>query len=131
VFLVSLALVVRYLMNGTGLDIAKQSVVIKTLVLYLIMITGAIWEKEVFGQYLFAPMFWWEDFVSMGVIALHTIYLAIAYYDIFSPVQQLAVILAAYTLYVINAAQFVYKLRMARLGAARSQDAAVNARGTA
>lgn len=118
VFLVSLVLVLRYLTTGSGLDLAKQSVFAKTMVLYLIMITGAIWEKEVFGQYLFAPMFWWEDFVSMGVIALHTIYLAIAYYNVFSPAGQLAVALAAYASYVINAAQFLYKLRLARLGAA-------------
>ena len=52
-----------------------SSVVIKTLVLYTIMITGSIWEKEVFGRYLFAPAFFWEDVFSMLVLALHTAYL--------------------------------------------------------
>lgn len=131
VFLISLALVIRYLTTGAGLDLAKQSIVLKTLALYLIMITGAIWEKEVFGQYLFAPVFWWEDFVSMGVIALHTTYLAIAYYDVFSPSEQLAVALAAYASYVVNAAQFLYKLRLARLGAAHGPQAGFNAREAA
>ncbi|CAN0590514.1 unnamed protein product, partial [Ectocarpus sp. 12 AP-2014] len=75
VFLVSLVLVINFLHNGSGLDAAIASVILKTGVLYTIMITGAIWEKEVFGQYLFAPAFYWEDMVSMGVIALHTAYL--------------------------------------------------------
>jgi 3-vinyl bacteriochlorophyllide hydratase len=55
--------------------LATWSVVIKTLVLYTIMITGAIWEKVVFGRYLFAPSFFWEDVFSMLVLALHTAYL--------------------------------------------------------
>jgi 3-vinyl bacteriochlorophyllide hydratase len=76
VFLVSLVLVVRYLATGEGLAAATVSVVVKTLALYAIMVTGSIWEREVFGQYLFAPAFFWEDVVSMLVLALHTAYLA-------------------------------------------------------
>ena len=76
VFLVSLGLVLRYLATGEGLAAATWSIVVKTLVLYTIMITGSIWEKEVFGRWLFAPAFFWEDVVSMLVLALHTAYLA-------------------------------------------------------
>ena len=54
VFLISLALVVRYLVTGLGYEIAALSIVIKTIVLLAIMVTGAIWEKVVFGQYLLA-----------------------------------------------------------------------------
>jgi 3-vinyl bacteriochlorophyllide hydratase len=39
------------------------------------MITGSIWEKVVFGKYLFAEGFFWEDVFSMLVLALHTAYL--------------------------------------------------------
>ena len=76
VFLVSLGLVLRYLATGEGLEAATVSVVAKTLVLYAIMVTGSIWEQEVFGRYLFAPAFYWEDVFSMLVLALHTAYLA-------------------------------------------------------
>ena len=55
---------------------ATWSVVAKTAALYAIMVTGAIWEKVVFGRYLFAPAFYWEDVFSMVVIALHTAYVA-------------------------------------------------------
>ena len=114
VFLVSLVLVVNYLVNGTGLQAATASVLVKTLVLYTIMVTGAIWEKRVFGQYLFAPAFYWEDVVSMAVIALHTAYLACWLFDLAAPTQQLWIALAAYAAYVINAAQFLLKLQAAR-----------------
>jgi 3-vinyl bacteriochlorophyllide hydratase len=115
VFLVSLGLVLWYVSTGEGYWPATLSVIAKTLVLYTIMVTGAIWEKVVFGRYLFAPAFFWEDVVSMGVIALHTLYLASLVIDGFSPMQQMTIALAAYSTYVVNAAQFVWKLRMARL----------------
>ncbi|MEL6690048.1 MAG: 2-vinyl bacteriochlorophyllide hydratase, partial [Pseudomonadota bacterium] len=75
VFLISLALVIRYLLTGAGYEITTFSILLKTGFLYLIMVTGAIWEKVVFGQYLFAPAFFWEDVFSFAVIALHTLYL--------------------------------------------------------
>jgi 3-vinyl bacteriochlorophyllide hydratase len=114
VFLVSLGLVIRYLNTGEGLWLATVSVVIKTLVLYTIMVTGAIWEKIVFGQYLLAPAFFWEDVFSFIVIALHTAYL-VALFAGLSPGLQMGIALTAYVAYVINAAQFLLKLRAARL----------------
>jgi 3-vinyl bacteriochlorophyllide hydratase len=118
VFLVSLALVLRYLATGDGYEAATLSIVVKTLVLYTIMVTGAIWEKVVFGRYLLAPAFFWEDVVSFVVIALHTAYLVVLFGGFLSSAGEMAIALAAYALYVINAAQFLLKLRAARLDAA-------------
>jgi len=116
VFLVSLGLVLRYLATGSGYEIATTSIVLKTAILYLIMVTGAIWEKVVFGQYLFAPAFFWEDVFSFVVIALHTVYLGALFTGTLSPSALIAVALAAYAAYVVNAGQFLLKLRAARLG---------------
>jgi 3-vinyl bacteriochlorophyllide hydratase len=114
VFLVSLGFVLRYLATGEGLATATASVVVKTLTLYAIMITGCIWERRVFGRYLFAPAFYWEDMFSMLVLALHTGYL-LAVATGFGDAQfQMWLALSAYAAYVVNAAQFVIKLRMAR-----------------
>jgi 3-vinyl bacteriochlorophyllide hydratase len=124
VFLISLVLVLRYLATGEGFDAATVSILVKTFVLYTIMITGAIWEKDVFGQYLFAPAFFWEDVVSFGVIALHTLYLWGLLTGNLTPHEQMFVALAAYTTYVVNAAQFLLKLRAARLQAAADAAAA-------
>ena len=121
IFLISLALVIRYLWTGDGLGLASLSIVIKTLVLYTIMVTGSIWEKEVFGCYLFAKPFFWEDVVSFGVLALHTAYLVVLFTGWLTPKAQIMLALAAYAAYVVNAAQFLLKLRAARLqGAAQT-----------
>ncbi len=114
VFLASLWLVLRFLSTGDGFGAATASVVVKTLVLYTIMVTGSLWEKDVFGKYLFAPAFFWEDVVSMLVLALHTAYLAALLSGFLDARQQMLLALAAYTTYVVNAAQFVVKLRAAR-----------------
>jgi 3-vinyl bacteriochlorophyllide hydratase len=117
VFVISLVLVVRCLIGGGGETMALWSVVVKTIVLYTIMITGCIWEKVVFGQYLFAAAFFWEDVFSMLVLALHTIYLWAWWTNGLSATDQLLLALAAYVAYCINAAQFLWKLRAARLQA--------------
>lgn len=116
-FAVSLVLVLRCLVTGEGYVAATVSILIKTALLYTIMITGAIWEKEVFGRYLFAPAFFWEDVVSFVVIGLHTAYLVALWHGGMAPEAILTVALAAYAAYVINAGQFLYKLRLARLDA--------------
>jgi 3-vinyl bacteriochlorophyllide hydratase len=115
IFLVSLVLVLRTLASGEGAGVALASVVVKTLALYAIMITGSIWEKDVFGRYLFAPAFYWEDAVSMLVLALHTAYLAALWTGALGERALLFLALAAYATYVVNAGQFVLKLRAARL----------------
>lgn len=117
VFLVSLALVLRYLIAGTGYEAATLSIIAKTAILLTIMVTGAIWEKVVFGQWLFAPAFFWEDVFSFAVIALHLTYVW-ALLSGWDATTQMWIALAAYAAYIINAGQFLWKLRMARLGAA-------------
>ncbi len=116
-FAVSLVLVLRFLWTGDGYGAATVSIIIKTLFLYVIMVTGAIWEKVVFGQYLFAPAFFWEDVFSFAVIALHSLYLWALYTGSLTPTELMLLALAAYATYVVNAGQFLWKLRMARLDA--------------
>ena len=115
VFLASLWLVVEFLATGEGYALATASVIAKTMVLYLIMITGSVWEKVVFDKWLFARAFFWEDVFSMLVIALHTAYVATVLFGLGTSEQQMTIALIAYATYVINAAQFLLKLRAARL----------------
>jgi 3-vinyl bacteriochlorophyllide hydratase len=114
IFIVSFCLVIRYLFTGDGYEIATVSIVIKTMALYLIMITGSIWEKVVFGKYLFAEGFFWEDVFSMLVLGLHTAYLYFLWNGSLSANELIYLALAAYVAYLINAAQFLWKLRVAR-----------------
>lgn len=124
IFLVSLGLVLRFLWTGEGEGAATASVVVKTLALYTIMVTGCVWEKVVFGRYLFAPAFFWEDVVSMGVLALHTAYLAALVTGALPARELMVLALAAYATYVVNAGQFLLKLRAARLGGSAEATAA-------
>lgn len=113
--LASAVLLVRYLSTGGGWAAAAASVVVKTAFLYAIMITGSLWEKDVFGKYLFAPAFFWEDAGSFVAIALHTAYLAGLAFP-FADHRQLAwLALVGYAAYAVNAFQFLLKLRAARL----------------
>jgi len=115
VFLVSVGLVLRYLLTGEGWQVANISILCKTLVLYSIMVTGSLWEYDVFGRYLLAPAFFWEDVVSFVVIGLHTAYLISLFTGVLDPRQQMILALMAYATYAINAAQFLLKLRRARM----------------
>jgi 3-vinyl bacteriochlorophyllide hydratase len=115
---VSLYFVLRYLATGDGLFAASVSFVVKCALLYLIMVTGSVWEKVVFGRWLFAPAFFWEDVVSMLVLALHTACLIAMFTGWLDARSQMLLALAAYAAYVINAAQFLLKLRAACLGGA-------------
>lgn len=115
VFAASVVLVLRTLLTGEGLVAANISVVAKTMTLYAIMVTGALWEHDVYGKYLFADAFFWEDVVSMGVIALHTAYLVALATDALEPRSLMLLALTAYATYVVNAGQFLVKFRRARL----------------
>jgi 3-vinyl bacteriochlorophyllide hydratase len=114
-FAISLGLVLRYFATGRGYEIATASILIKTLLLYTIMVTGSIWEKKVFGRWLFARAFFWEDVFSMLVLGLQTAYLGALVTGVGSARQQMSIAIAAYAAYAINATQFLLKLRAARL----------------
>lgn len=117
VMLVSTVLVLDYLADGNGYALANASVILKTLILYVMMVTGSLWEHDVFGRYLFAESFFWEDVVSMVVIALHTAYLVASIGGLLDARAMMVLALVAYATYVVNAIQFVWKLRQARLTA--------------
>ena len=114
VFLLSLFLVLRYLLSGEGQTAATVSIVAKTLTLYAIMVTGSLWEHDVFGRYLFARAFFWEDVVSFLVLALHTAYLLSLVSGKLDVRDQMLLALLAYAAYLVNATQFLLKLRTAR-----------------
>jgi 3-vinyl bacteriochlorophyllide hydratase len=108
-------LITRFMVTGEGEMLAVWSVVFKTLVLYAIMVTGSIWEKVVFDKWLFAESFFWEDVFSFLVLGLHTAYLWSLYTGNMSRREQMFLALTAYAVYAINAAQFLWKLKAARI----------------
>ena len=117
VCIVSAILIIRTMLTGEGATLAHASVLVKTLFLLLIMVTGSIWEKVVFDRWLFAPAFFWEDVVSFGVIALHLAYVAARFGGWLGNDALLLLALTAYAAYAVNAVQFLLKLRAARFEA--------------
>lgn len=107
-FIVSLILVIRYLITGNGYAIANVTVLLKIALLWLITITGMIWEKEVFGHWFLAPEFYWEDVGNAVAMVMHNLYF-LARGLAWSDRAVMTLMLVAYISYLINSAQFIVK----------------------
>lgn len=107
-FLVSVVLVIRYLITGEGYWIATISVLIKISLLWAITVTGMFWEKEVFGHWFLAPQFFWEDVGNAVAMITHNLYF-VAQWLGWAQRDLMALMLLAYTTYLVNCAQFVLK----------------------
>ena len=107
-FLISFALVVRYLTTGNGLLAAQISVLIQIALLWLITITGMLWEKEVFGQWFLAPEFFWEDVGNAVAMVFHNLYFVAVWLG-WSADATMTLMLVAYTTYLVNCTQFVVR----------------------
>lgn len=121
-FIISVILVVHYLDTGENYVLANLSVLIKIGLLWLITITGMIWEKEVYGQWFMAPEFFWEDFFNAVALFMHNLYF-VAHLLGWSDRAIMVLMLIAYSTYLINFAQFFVKglrMRKARLDGAQS-----------
>ncbi len=112
-FIISLILVIRYLVTGDGYTIANLSVLIKITLLWLITVTGMIWEKEVFGHWFLAPQFFWEDVGNAVAMFFHNLYFLAVWLD-WSPQSLMTLMLVAYISYLFNCVQFVNKGLQAR-----------------
>ncbi len=112
-FIISFILVVRYLMTGQGYLITTVSVLIKIALLWLITVTGMIWEKEIFGKWFLAPQFFWEDVGNAVAMILHNLYF-LAQWLGWSNQAVMGLMLIAYIAYLFNCTQFIVKGLQAR-----------------
>jgi 3-vinyl bacteriochlorophyllide hydratase len=107
-FIISVILIIRYLSTGLDYQITTTSILIKIVLMWLITITGMLWEKEVFGQWFLAPQFFWEDVMNAVSLILHNGYF-IALLLGASERELVLVMLVAYASYLINFAQFLVR----------------------
>lgn len=114
-FVVSVVLVIRYLTTGEGYQAANLSVLIKITLLWLITITGMIWEHEVFGHWFLAPQFFWEDVGNAVAMFMHNLYFLAVWLN-WSNQAVMTLMLVAYLSYLVNFGQFVIKGVRARNG---------------
>jgi len=113
-FIISFSLVVRYLMTGEGYLTATISVWVKITLIWIITITGMLWEKDVFDHYFMAREFFWEDLGNLIAILTHNAYFVVQWLG-WSHRNVMIVMLFAYITYLFNAGQFIVKgIRSAR-----------------
>jgi len=112
-FIISFGLVIRYLLTGNGYAVANVSVLIKITLLWVITITGMIWEKAVFDKWFLAPEFFWEDTLNAVALVMHNIYF-VAQWMGASQQTVMTIMLVAYTSYLVNCTQFFIRGIQAR-----------------
>ncbi|MBO9339547.1 MAG: 2-vinyl bacteriochlorophyllide hydratase [Chloroflexus sp.] len=108
VFLISFALVIRYLATGEGYWIATISVWIKIALIWALTITGMLWEHDIYGKYFMAPEFFWEDLGNLIAIITHNAYFVAIWLNL-DERTVMWVMVFAYVTYLFNAGQFIVK----------------------
>jgi 3-vinyl bacteriochlorophyllide hydratase len=108
-FVVSVGLLVAYLFGKVPFSYVAISVLIKIGLMVGAMVSGAFWERDVFGQFWFAPEYFVEDVITAIVFYLHLAYLYAVYFAPFDGKLTLPTLVIAYTAYVINVGQYVIR----------------------
>jgi 3-vinyl bacteriochlorophyllide hydratase len=113
-FVISFALVIRYLVTGEGYWVATVSVWVKIFLIWALTITGMLWEHDMFDHYFMAKEFFWEDMGNLIAIVTHNLYFVAVWMGA-SQQMIMWVMVFAYITYLFNAGQFVARgVRSAR-----------------
>jgi 3-vinyl bacteriochlorophyllide hydratase len=105
-FIISFALVIRYLVTGNGYMAATISVWIKIALIWALTITGMLWEYDMFDHYFLAKEFFWEDIGNLIAIITHNLYFVAQWMGADSRTV-MWVMVFAYVTYLFNAVQFL------------------------
>ncbi len=107
VFLVSVVLLVLYLLHVISFTYVFDSVLIKVGFMIGAIITGSLWEHDVYGAWWFAHEFFVEDVMTANVFFLHVIVLVIALGWPANMRAILGILLFGYVIYALNVAQYI------------------------
>ena len=107
VFLVSVSLLAAYLLHAVPYAAVHVSVLVKIGLMIGAVVTGALWEHDVYGRWWFAQEFIIEDTMTANVFALHVAYLVVAYAWPANGTATLSILGVAYGVYALNVAQYV------------------------
>ena len=106
VFIVSVVLLALYLAGVVGFAAVHVSVIIKFALMVGAVVTGSLWEHDVFGPWWFAREFLLEDVMTAIVMAAHVLYF-VAVFVQHSVGLAVAILTVAYALYALNVIQYV------------------------
>jgi 3-vinyl bacteriochlorophyllide hydratase len=108
-FFVSVLLLAGYFAGWVSYAAVFESVLVKIAFMIGAIVTGAFWERDVYGHYWFAPEFFFEDAMTVNVFLLHLGFLAVAYSQPNMPEKSLVMLGIAYLVYVANVAQYILR----------------------
>jgi len=108
-FVVSVGFLAAYWLGWVNFAAVHESVLIKIALMIGAIVTGVLWEHDVFGWYWFAPEFFFEDAMTVNVFLLHLGYLAVVYTEPGNPNKALLMLSIAYIVYVGNVAQYIWR----------------------
>jgi 3-vinyl bacteriochlorophyllide hydratase len=119
VFLVSVVLLVMYFFHAVSFNSLFLSVLIKIAFMLGAIVTGSLWEHDVFGAWWFAHDFFIEDVMTFNVFLLHAVFLVVAFAWPSKMPLVLATLVLAYGAYALNVGQYVVQhARMRKLAVA-------------
>jgi 3-vinyl bacteriochlorophyllide hydratase len=108
-FLVSVALLIGYFAHAVPFHVVHISVLVKIGLMVGAVVTGSLWERDVYGFYWFAPEFLFEDVMTLIVFIFQMTYLAMVFVHPGSQGVIVGVLCFAYAVYLGNVAQYIHR----------------------
>jgi 3-vinyl bacteriochlorophyllide hydratase len=108
-FFVSVGFLIAYFAGWMNFAAVHESVLIKIALMIGAIVSGALWEHDVFGPYWFAPEFFFEDAMTVNVFLLHIGYLIMVYTQPGDPSKAIVMLCLAYAVYLANVVQYVWR----------------------
>ena len=106
-FAVSVVFLVLFFFHLTSFATLYLSVLVKIAFMIGAVITGSLWEHDMFGKWWFAHEFFVEDVMTMNVFLLHVAFLVTVYVWPSHMPAILSVLLVAYGAYALNVVQYI------------------------
>ena len=110
-FAVSVVLLALYFLHLASFATVYLSVLIKIAFMIGAVVTGSLWEHDVFGPWWFAHDFFVEDVMTLNVFLLHIAFLVTAFKWPSNTNAVLGMLLFAYGIYALNVAQYIVQHR--------------------
>ncbi len=120
-FLVSVGLLVAYLRHGVSFHVVHISVLTKIGLMVGAVITGSLWEHDVYGHWWFAPEFMFEDVMTLIVFIMQLSYLLMVLTHPENMRAILGILVLAYAIYLANVAQYIHRTQRQKHEAAAAQ----------
>jgi 3-vinyl bacteriochlorophyllide hydratase len=113
-FFASCGLLVAYFFGHASLSAVESSALVKIGLMVGAVITGALWEHDVYGAWWFAPEFLIEDTMTVIVFLFQLGYLFVAFVHPTHTSSIIGMLCTAYAIYLFNVAQYVHRTQQAK-----------------